>query len=66
MQAYRIFNTWVGDPSKVVLLQEVVDVIKQQDLLTNVEQVGNYLKNGLEAIQVLWVYFQRALTYDKC
>ncbi|XP_041362949.1 4-aminobutyrate aminotransferase, mitochondrial-like [Gigantopelta aegis] len=53
-EAYRIFNTWVGDPSKVVLLQEVVNTIKQQGLLGNAEQVGNYVTKGLEDVQKMY------------
>jgi 4-aminobutyrate aminotransferase-like enzyme len=40
LQALRIFNTWIGDPSKVILLEAVVKVIKQQNLLSQVNEVG--------------------------
>ena len=51
-QAYRIFNTWVGDPSKLALLEAVLDVIKTDRLLDNAKDVGDYLLNGLLDLQV--------------
>ncbi|XP_069124662.1 4-aminobutyrate aminotransferase, mitochondrial-like isoform X2 [Argopecten irradians] len=50
-EAYRIFNTWVGDPSKLVFLEEVVNLIKEEGLLGRVEDTGSYLLNGLYDIQ---------------
>lgn len=52
LQGYRIFNTWVGDPSKVVLLEEVVNVIKKENLVENAKVTGNYLLEGLKQMQV--------------
>jgi len=46
-EAYRIFNTWMGDPGKLLLLESVLKVIKQNALLENVVQVGDKLKKGL-------------------
>lgn len=46
-QAYRIFNTWMGDPSKLVLLEQVLNVIKQDKLLDRVNESGKCLKDGL-------------------
>lgn len=47
----RIFNTWVGDPSKVIMLEEVAKVIYEQDLLKQVEETGKYLVSSLEEAQ---------------
>ncbi|XP_014211776.1 4-aminobutyrate aminotransferase, mitochondrial-like [Copidosoma floridanum] len=41
-QAYRVFNTWMGDPSKLLLLEAVVDVIFKDNLLDLVTRVGDY------------------------
>ena len=41
-QSYRVFNTWMGDPSKLVLLEAIVDVILKENLLDRVTRVGNY------------------------
>ena len=51
-QAYRIFNTWVGDPSKLALLEAVLDVIRTDRLLDNAKDVGDYLLNGFLDLQV--------------
>ncbi|XP_060571459.1 4-aminobutyrate aminotransferase, mitochondrial-like [Ruditapes philippinarum] len=50
-EGYRIFNTWVGDPGKIALLEEVVKVIKEENLLDNVKVTGNYLLSNLEQMQ---------------
>ncbi|XP_023288245.1 4-aminobutyrate aminotransferase, mitochondrial isoform X2 [Orussus abietinus] len=48
-QPYRVFNTWMGDPSKLILLESILDVIFKEDLLTRVSRVGNYtLKQLIE------------------
>lgn len=50
-QAYRVFNTWMGDPSKMVMLEHILQVVKRESLLENVIQAGNRLKQGLMAAQ---------------
>ena len=39
-QGYRIFNTWVGDPGKVVLLDAVLKTVKKDNLLDNTLKSG--------------------------
>lgn len=51
-QPYRIFNTWMGDPSKNLLLAEVINVIKREDLLSNAAHAGKALVTGLLDLQV--------------
>lgn len=46
-ESYRIFNTWMGDPGKILMLEEVLKVIKQENLLDQVQKSGKILKNGL-------------------
>ncbi|EDW70352.2 4-aminobutyrate aminotransferase, mitochondrial [Drosophila virilis] len=46
-EPYRIFNTWMGDPGKVILLEEILKVIKDEKLMANVEAAGKVLKQGL-------------------
>lgn len=46
-QGYRIFNTWMGDPGKLLLLEAVLKVIKRDNLLDRVNKVGHKLKAGL-------------------
>lgn len=46
-QSYRVFNTWMGDPGKVLLLEKILEVIKRDNLLETVNRVGDKLKKGL-------------------
>ncbi|XP_059612937.1 4-aminobutyrate aminotransferase, mitochondrial [Phlebotomus argentipes] len=50
-QAYRVFNTWMGDPGKVLLLEQVANVIRRDGLLQQVQRVGAHLKSGLAEIE---------------
>lgn len=50
-QPMRIFNTWMGDQSKLILLKEVVKVIQEEGLLQRVQESGRILLSGLENIQ---------------
>lgn len=50
-QAFRIFNTWMGDPGKLLLLEEIIKVIKCDDLLKNVEKTGHKMKCELTCLQ---------------
>lgn len=59
-EPFRIFNTWVGDPSKLVLLEAVVNVIKGQNLLLNVQVTGDYLLKGLKDLQSKYPLLSKA------
>jgi len=48
----RIFNTWVGEPSKLVLLEAVLDTIVKEKLLERVTDVGAEMMKGLEDLSV--------------
>ena len=50
-KAFRIFNTWLGDPGKLVLLEAVIRTIQSEGLLEKITKTGEYLLNGLEATQ---------------
>ncbi|XP_019743038.1 4-aminobutyrate aminotransferase, mitochondrial [Hippocampus comes] len=50
-QPYRIFNTWMGDPTKNLLLSEVLSVIRRENLLVEVNRSGKALMNGLNELQ---------------
>uniref|UniRef100_A0A6Q2ZAX4 4-aminobutyrate aminotransferase, mitochondrial n=1 Tax=Esox lucius TaxID=8010 RepID=A0A6Q2ZAX4_ESOLU len=50
-QPYRIFNTWMGDPSKNLLLAEVLNVIRRENLLEEVSRSGKALLQGLYQLQ---------------
>ena len=49
----RIFNTWMGDQSKLLLLKEVIKVIQEEGLLQRVQEAGRVLLSGLENVQVI-------------
>ncbi|XP_074866388.1 4-aminobutyrate aminotransferase, mitochondrial isoform X2 [Carettochelys insculpta] len=48
---YRIFNTWLGDPAKNLMLAEVINIIKREDLLNNATHAGKVLLTGLLDLQ---------------
>ncbi|RWS27586.1 4-aminobutyrate aminotransferase-like protein [Leptotrombidium deliense] len=48
---YRIFNTWLGDPAKMILLEAVIDVIFKQKLLDQIRDSGDYLLDNLIEIE---------------
>ncbi|KAL6737077.1 hypothetical protein Aduo_010751 [Ancylostoma duodenale] len=50
-QAYRIYNTWMGDPAKLFLLQKVVEVIKRDNLLERTKDVGKFFQKELAQLQ---------------
>ena len=50
-QGYRIFNTWVGDPGKLILLEAVLKTIKKDNLLDNTVKAGEVLLQGLKDAQ---------------
>lgn len=49
--AGRIVNTWVGDPHKILLLEQVVKTIKKDNLLDLVTESGEVLLDGLKDLQ---------------
>ncbi|XP_076656450.1 4-aminobutyrate aminotransferase [Halictus rubicundus] len=48
---FRVFNTWMGDPSKVILLEAVLETIKNEKLLERVIRVGEYTLKQLTSLQ---------------
>lgn len=50
-QPYRVFNTWMGDPGKVILLEEILKVIQDDHLIENVNKAGKVLKGGLLSLE---------------
>merc|ERR1712055_962025 len=47
----RILNTWVGDPHKIIMLEQVVKTIQEESLLDLVTESGETIMAGLEDIQ---------------
>uniref|UniRef100_A0A914WCW9 (S)-3-amino-2-methylpropionate transaminase n=1 Tax=Plectus sambesii TaxID=2011161 RepID=A0A914WCW9_9BILA len=50
-EPYRIYNTWMGEPSKMLLLEAVVNVIKRDNLLNQAGKVGKELQSYLDSLQ---------------
>lgn len=48
---YRVFNTWMGDPGKLLLLQEVLKVVRRDELLSVVRAAGDVLYKGLRSLE---------------
>jgi 4-aminobutyrate aminotransferase/(S)-3-amino-2-methylpropionate transaminase len=39
-QPYRIYNTWLGDPIRILLLEAVINTIRSEKLLENNQKTG--------------------------
>ncbi|CAK7890741.1 4-aminobutyrate aminotransferase [[Candida] anglica] len=50
--AYRQFNTWCGDPARMILAGAIGAEILKHDLAAKAQKVGSYLFGKLEALQV--------------
>ncbi|XP_076386600.1 4-aminobutyrate aminotransferase, mitochondrial isoform X2 [Megachile rotundata] len=48
---YRVFSAYMGDPTKILILEAVLQAIEAEDLLTHVCHVSNYLLCQLNALQ---------------
>ena len=51
-QTYRIFNTWMGDPSRLMLIDVILKEIKNKDLIKSTREAGETLLTGLTLLQV--------------
>ncbi|KAK4526350.1 hypothetical protein GAYE_SCF23G4264 [Galdieria yellowstonensis] len=49
-QTYRIYNTWMGDPLRMLQLHVITNVIEGENLLRRVSDTGSFLKMELERI----------------
>lgn len=50
-EPFRIFNTWIGDPSKLALLDAVLEVIRTERLVEQARDLGAYLLQALTDLQ---------------
>ena len=51
-QTYRIFNTWMGDPTRLMLADVILKEIKDKDLIKSTREAGETLLTGLTSLQV--------------
>ncbi|KAL6940782.1 hypothetical protein ACO0QE_004699 [Hanseniaspora vineae] len=49
-KAYSVFNTWCGNPSAMIIGGAIGEVIEREDLLTQVNRVGDYLMDKLSKL----------------
>eukprot|EP00756_Hemistasia_phaeocysticola_P036429 Hpha_TRINITY_DN16641_c2_g7::TRINITY_DN16641_c2_g7_i1::g.178384::m.178384/K13524/ABAT; 4-aminobutyrate aminotransferase / (S)-3-amino-2-methylpropionate transaminase len=49
--AFRVFNTWMGDPSKMAHLEVILNVIQEEGLVESNAVCGALLLGGLKALQ---------------
>lgn len=45
---YRIYNTWLGDPIRILYLEAIVETIRKDKLIELNHNVGEYLLTGLK------------------
>lgn len=51
VQAYRIFNTWMGDNARTAYFEKIVDVILSEDLVAKTARTGDFLYKEMVKIQ---------------
>lgn len=61
LQAYRIFNTWMGDPARNALLESVLDTVENDRLIERTQSAGKVLMDGLVQMQVRISLFHETL-----
>ncbi|GMS97259.1 hypothetical protein PENTCL1PPCAC_19434, partial [Pristionchus entomophagus] len=50
-EGYRIYNTWMGDPTKLLLLEQVLNVYKKDGLLERAKVIGQEFQKNLTSFQ---------------
>lgn len=51
MAGYRVYNTWMGEPIKLMLLEKTIGVISEQGLVEQAGYTGKYLREGLKNLE---------------
>ena len=59
--AYRQFNTWCGDPARMILAGAIGHEVVKHDLPAVAKRVGDYLYKKLEALQTKYPKYIRDL-----
>lgn len=59
--AYRQFNTWCGDPARMILGGAIGAEILKHDLATKAQKVGGYLFSKLEKLQEKYPKYMKDL-----
>jgi 4-aminobutyrate aminotransferase / (S)-3-amino-2-methylpropionate transaminase len=53
VESYRIFNTWMGDPTKMIQLEAFVETYAKEKLEKNTQITGDYLREKLQQLAVV-------------
>jgi 4-aminobutyrate aminotransferase/(S)-3-amino-2-methylpropionate transaminase len=48
---FQTFNTWMGDPFKIILSNKIYNIIVEENLLENSINIGEYLMNELFKVE---------------
>lgn len=48
---YQLFNTWMGDPFKIILSNKIYGIIQEDNLLEKSIKVGKYMLNQLNDVK---------------
>lgn len=48
---YQLFNTWMGDPFKIILSNKIYEIIEEENLLKKSLDVGSYMIDNLKCVQ---------------
>ena len=54
LQGYRVYNTWMGEPIKLIFLEKILQVVEQQQLIAKAAETGNYLTNQLMELEKMY------------
>jgi 4-aminobutyrate aminotransferase/(S)-3-amino-2-methylpropionate transaminase len=57
---FRIFNTWMGEPSKLLVANAVVKAIHRDNLLQSTKEAGEVLLRGLKTLQKKYLFLSAA------
>ncbi|KAI1725017.1 aminotransferase class-III domain-containing protein [Ditylenchus destructor] len=49
-EPYRIYNTWMGEPTKLVVLEKVIEIIQRDGLVQKTKEVGQHLQDSLHQL----------------
>jgi len=53
-----VFNTWVGDPGRLVILDAILKTVEEENLIENVNEVGDYVKQELRKLEEKYEYIE--------
>lgn len=48
---YQNFNTWLGDPIRIIIANTIYKIVEEDNLIENVNIVGNHLLNNLKELE---------------